>query len=80
MASEKAVTLKEVLHLAQQLKLTDKVRLIQQIAPHIERELAVQQPKPRKSLRGLWRGLDITESDIAEMRSEMWGDFPRKDI
>ena len=36
---------------------------------------------PRKSLWGLWRGLDdITEEDIAEARQEMWGNFPRDDI
>ena len=29
------------------------------------------QPTPRKSLRGLWRGLDITEQDIAAARSAM---------
>ncbi|MFZ3329686.1 MAG: DUF2281 domain-containing protein [Candidatus Acidiferrales bacterium] len=35
--------------------------------------------KPLRSLRGLWKGLDIhiTEEDIAEARREMWGDFPR---
>jgi hypothetical protein len=34
---------------------------------------------PRKSLRGLWKdaGVDITADDIAEARSEMWGNFPR---
>jgi hypothetical protein len=36
--------------------------------------------KPRKSLRGLWKGsgAHITEEDIAEARHEMWGDFPRR--
>jgi len=35
--------------------------------------------KPRRSLRGLWKDLniDITEEDIAEARREMWGNFPR---
>lgn len=35
--------------------------------------------KPFRSLRGLWRDLniDITEEDIAEARREMWGNFPR---
>jgi EAL domain-containing protein (putative c-di-GMP-specific phosphodiesterase class I) len=37
------------------------------------------QPKPLKSLLGLWADLDvhITEEDIAEARREMWGNFPR---
>jgi hypothetical protein len=37
-------------------------------------------PKPpRRSLKGLWADLklDITEDDIAEVRREMWGNFPR---
>ena len=35
--------------------------------------------KPRRSLRGLWKNLNIqiTEQDIAEVRREMWGNFPR---
>ena len=76
----KTVTLEEVLTLASQLSLVDKVRLIEGVAPQIERELATTHPIPRKSLRGLWRGLDITPEDIAEARHEMWGNFPRKDI
>ena len=37
---------------------------------------------PRRSLRGLWAdlGIDITEEDIAEIRREMWHNFPRGDI
>ena len=35
--------------------------------------------KPLRSLRGLWKDLDIhiTEEDIAEARREIWGNFPR---
>jgi hypothetical protein len=35
--------------------------------------------KPHRSLRGLWKDLnfDVTEDDIAEVRREMWGSFPR---
>jgi mRNA-degrading endonuclease RelE of RelBE toxin-antitoxin system len=35
---------------------------------------------PLKSLEGLWEEYDIhiTEEDIAEMRREMWGNFPRE--
>ncbi|MBH8556032.1 DUF2281 domain-containing protein [Nostocaceae cyanobacterium CENA357] len=40
-----------------------------------------QPKKPRRSLYGLWSdlGIEITETDIAEARQEMWGNFP-KDI
>lgn len=35
--------------------------------------------KPLRSLRGLWKDLNIqiTDEDIAEARREMWGNFPR---
>ncbi len=35
--------------------------------------------KPLKSLLGLWKDLNfhVTEEDIAEVRREMWGNFPR---
>ncbi len=36
---------------------------------------------PRRSLKGIWAdlGLDVTEEDIAQTRSEMLGNFPRED-
>jgi len=40
MTSKTAVTLEEVLNLLKQLKLVHKVRVIEQVAPQIERELA----------------------------------------
>ncbi|MCZ7570127.1 MAG: hypothetical protein M5U01_16290 [Ardenticatenaceae bacterium] len=77
---ENGVTLDQVLDLVQQLSLVDKVRLIERVAPQIERELETVQPTPRKSLRGLWQGIDITDEDIAAARQEMWGNFPRNDF
>ena len=76
----KLVTLENVLELVKHLSPVDKVRLIQGIVADLERELQATHSTPRKSLRGLWRDLDITEEDIAEARREMWGDFPREDI
>ncbi len=76
---EKIVTLEATLELVKQLSLVDKVRLIEQIAPQIEKESIAIQPKPRQSLRGIWRGANVTESDINEVR-EMWSNFPREDI
>ena len=32
-----------------------------------------------KSLKGLWKGINITREDIDEARREMWGNFPRED-
>lgn len=74
------VSLNEVLRMAHRLPLADKVRLIGQIAPQIQRELHAVPGQPRKSLLGLWKGLDITKEDIDQARREMWGQFPREDI
>ncbi len=75
---EQAITLDTVLQLAKQLSAVDKVRLFERLAPEIERDL--QAAKPRESLRDLWKGLNITDEDITEMRREMWANFPRADI
>jgi len=77
---QKTATLEQVLPLIKDLPLLDKVRLIEQIAPQIEWELRAARTKPRKSLRVLWRGLDLTEQDIEQPRQEMWSGFPRGDI
>jgi hypothetical protein len=77
---ENSVTLEQALVLVRRLSPVDKARLIERLAPDIERELKTAQPTGRKSLRGLWRGLGITEADITEARREMWSDFPREDI
>jgi hypothetical protein len=69
---ERPVTLEEALDLVKQLSSVDKARLIERIVPDIEHELQAAKPTPRKSLCGLWRGLDITEEEIAEARREMW--------
>lgn len=75
-----ATTLEDALALVRQLSPVDKARLIERIAPDIKRELAKTQTTSRKSLRGLWRDIDITEEDIAGARQEMWRGFPREDI
>jgi len=73
-----AVTLEQALAVVRRLSAVDKARLVMRIAPDLERELQTAQPTRRRSLRGIWRGLDITEKDIAEARREMWGGFPRE--
>ncbi|MBE9207789.1 hypothetical protein IQ244_14930 [Nostoc sp. LEGE 06077] len=77
---KKAVTLEDALALVKQLSLVDKIRLIEQVAPQIEEELITVQPKQRTSLRGIWKGSEITESNIAEVRQQMWSNFPREDV
>jgi hypothetical protein len=75
-----SVTLEEVLNLAKQLSPLDRIRLIEQITPQLKRDLVVVPSQPRKSLRGIWKGIDITEADIAEVKAQMSSNFPREDI
>lgn len=76
------MTLQEVLKLAKQLTPIDKVRLIQQLTPDLEQELAQQKPHPNKSLWGLCADLGQAPScqEIDITRSEEWNNFPREDI
>lgn len=63
------------------LSTVEKIQLIGRLSAQIETELGrLSQPQPRQSLRGLWRGLGISETELAEARKEMWGHFPRGDI
>ncbi len=77
---EQTITLDAVLQLAKQLSAVDKVRLFERLAPEIERDLQATQTTKRKSLRGLWKGANVTAEDIEEIRREMWANFPRSDI
>jgi hypothetical protein len=77
---QKSVTLQEILPLIQHLSLMDKVRLMERLAPQIQRDLRLVVPSPRRSLRGLWSAVNVTSQDIAEARREMWSGFPREDI
>lgn len=74
------ITLEQVLALARRLPPLDKIRLIERIAPEIEQDLRAGL-RPRKSLLGLCADLGPAPSseDIAEVRREMWADFPRED-
>jgi hypothetical protein len=44
--------------------------------------LAVSPVPPLRSLEGLWSGkvMDIPDAEIADLRAEMWGTFPRDDF
>ncbi len=76
------MTLQEVLKLAKQLSPIDKVRLIQQLTPDLERELSETKPQPKKSLLGLCADLGKapSEAEIDRTRNEIWTNFPREDI
>jgi hypothetical protein len=74
------LTVDDLVVLAEQLSTIEKVRLIERLAPQIAHDLQSEQAKPRKSLRGLWRGSKLDADDINAARREMWRNFPREDI
>jgi hypothetical protein len=78
----KSMTLEEALKCVKQLSVVDKVRLIERIAPEIERELMVIKSTPRKSLWGLCADLGKAPSaeDIDQVRREEWVNFPQNDF
>jgi hypothetical protein len=69
------MNLEQVLTLAKQLSLIDKVRLIEQLASEIERELSQIESQPRRSLWGLCADLGTAPSaeEIDEARRDIWG-------
>jgi hypothetical protein len=74
------VTLEQVMSLARQLPPLEKIRLVEQIAPEIERDMSGL--TGRKSLLGLCADLGPAPSldEIDRVRQEMWAGFPREDI
>ena len=79
---QSTATLNEVFDLAKKLSPSDKIRLIEHMAPEIERDLLSSHSIPRKSLWGLWANLGPAPSaeEIDEARREEWTNFPREDI
>jgi hypothetical protein len=76
------MTLQEVVNLVKQLSLVDKVRLIKQVVPEIEKELIAKSSTPRHSLWGLCADLGKAPSadEIDQVRREEWASFPRQDF
>lgn len=74
---EQQVTLEQVFDLAKLLSLTDKIRLIERIAPQIERDLKAAQQAPRKSPQGMGLGADTHEEEIdqVQLTPKSPGDF-----
>ncbi len=72
-------TADQVLILLRQLPPREQLRVVSKALPALEKELPVH-PRPRKSLRGLWRGLTIGEEEIAEIRREMWEHFGEREF
>ena len=73
------VKLDDVLGLARQLSPADKARLIEKVAPELERDLAPTRPGAGVSLLGLVKDLGPAPSadEIDADRAEAWSTFPR---
>ncbi len=69
----------DILANAQQLSPSEKARLLSDISTSLQKELR-SSSQPKRSLLGIWEGLDLSEEDIDQARNEMWNNFPRKDI
>jgi len=71
-------TYDDILEQAQRLSMSEKARLLADLSAVLQRELST--PKTRKrSLLGLWEGLDLSEEALDQARQAMWGQFPRED-
>ena len=81
-ATEKPVTLEQALDVVKHLSPVDKARLIERIAPDLERELAALPRGPRTSLWGLCADLGTAPpaEEIDQARREEGATFPREDI
>lgn len=75
----KTTTLDEILDQARNLSPLDKLRLIERVAPDLEKELEPQRRDKDRSLLGLCKDLGPapSEEDIDEARREAWGGFTR---
>lgn len=68
-----------ILEQAQQLSPSEKARLLADISASLQADLRTS-GQPKRSLLGIWEGVDISAEDIDQARDEMWGKFPREDI
>jgi len=73
------MTYQDILANAQQLSTPEKARLLAEISASLQYELRAS-AQPKRSLLGIWEGLDMSAEEIDAARDEMWGDFPREDI
>jgi hypothetical protein len=78
---DKAIRLEDAVELAMQLSLLDKIRLIERVAPRIEKDLIASTIR-RRSLLGLCADLGVAPpaNEIDAVRSEIWKNFPHEDI
>ena len=69
------ISLEHVKAVVDQLSVSDKIRLIEAILPEIRTELLKIERGERLKLKGLWQGLDLSETEIMENRQTTWQSF-----
>jgi hypothetical protein len=74
--SENAAIKQAIVNILETLP-SDKQMEVQNFVESLQAKNPIK--RTRKSLKGLWADLeiDITDEDIAEVRQEMWGSFPK---
>ncbi len=70
--------LAEILNTTRSLSVEEKVQLIRGMTDQVEQDLKGIKKTQKRSLRGAWKGLNITDREIRENREEMWRNFPRE--
>jgi hypothetical protein len=77
----RGATFEDVLRLVRELSPVEKLRLIERVAPDIERELIIGRRRPGVSQLGIFKDLGPAPSsdDIDASRREAWINFPRED-
>ena len=72
------MTYQDIIANAQKLSPKEKARLLAEISASLQHELPTS-GQPKRSLLGIWEGLDLSAEDIDAARDEIWGNFPRED-
>ncbi len=72
-------TTNNVLKMLRKLPPSEQLKVISLALPEIEKKLG-KKAHPRKSLRGLWSGVNVTSKDISNVRKSMNKNFPRSDF
>lgn len=75
-----AASFDRVAALVEQLSPRGKIRLVGHIMETLEGDLQTGDKKPKRSLYGLWKDVNVSAEDIDEARQELLKNFPREDI
>lgn len=77
------MTYQDILSNAQQLSPSEKAHLLADISASLQHELQhelLTSAQPKRSLLGIWEGVDISAQEIDQARDEMWTNFPHEDL